>query len=723
MEPARSATPHGEGGGPTAARGGTADSRPGPSRDLALWGILALGLLLRLWKLDGDLPYVLHYDEPTMVDNAVWMWRHGTLNPHFFNYPTGLIYLLAAFYGLVMLGGVIAGRFDGFAQALQWIGSGTYPRPPEGGVLYFYPTLGVPALYLIGRSISVAAGVIAIAAIHAVARRIGGSPRAARMAAFFLAVSPLAVEHSHLITTDMASAGLATLALLGAIRAEAGGRKEWILAGILAGLAAGTKYNAGLVALVLAALAVWRWRSERMNATRLLLYGALAAALAFIVTTPYAVLDFSRFAKDLAYEFHRVSSITPTFRGAEAVEATPAEKIGGIVWHNLGAAGMIAALAGAAAAIRTRRFGPSAVVVWVAATFLPMFMWESLYARYILLPWPAVLLLAAWGVEAVLGSISRWRKLTPDAERKVLALLLILVLLPGTIRLVRRESRRATLDPRIEMTAWIDENVPAGERVVIEPGGAFPRTDRLTVDRIDFLGRELPATYLSRGIRFLGASGRERLVRGEEACRGVFRNLDAIKDSSDIVWSRDRYAIYYLRGRLEWEDSLSAALDRGDLAGGREMLEARTEAFSPTPYLWKTLSFLRLQLGDTAAAAQGYRIVAAMDTTDVETPLILSDLALGERDWDEALRHLAVARRISPRAHLIHHNLAVAYLYRAQDRLRAGGRDSARVDWNRARESAAYCAKVAPADPEMLAIRDQVDRMGRRWGFEEGRRP
>ena len=84
---------------------------------------------------------------------------------------------------------------------------------------------------------------------------------------------------------------------------------------------------------------------------------------------------------------------------------------------------------------------------------------------------------------------------------------------------------------------------------------------------------------------------------------------------------------------------------------------------------------------------------------------------------DEAIARLHQAQKVAPRDPLVAHNLAVAYLYRAQSRYRAGEVELAREDWLVARRHAAVCAKSAPGDTRMIAIGEQVDRMGRRWGF------
>lgn len=695
--------------------------------DRSLLAATSVAAILRFWRIRGDLPYVFHYDEPTLVDNAVWLWQHHTLNPHFFNYPTGFIYLLAALFGAVLALGLLFGRFAGAAGAMSWLTSGTYARPPEGGVLYFYPTVGVPILYVIARCVSALFGLASVILVHAVALRAGASRTVARMAAWLLALSPLAVEHARLATTDSAAMAAATACLLVVIAAERGGARAWIAAGALGGLAAGFKYNAGLVVLVLPVLAAMRMRGERgrqalsgpaprMQSLRLLAIAAASAIAVFFVTTPFALLDFGRFARDLGYEFRRVGSVTESFQGQAAIEKAPLEKIAGILWHNLGVPAWIAGIWGIVAMARTRRFGPIAILCWVAIALLPQLRWQSLYARYLLPPWPALLILVAWGIEDAAGRIGA---AFGGARRRAVAVwaLSIIVLAPGTIRLVERESRRARPDPRIEMTHWVEANVPPGERLAIEPGGAFPPAESYSIHRYDFLGRNTPDLYRAHGIRYLLGSGRESRVKGEAAYAEVIANLERIRSASDVLWSDPPYTIYKLRGGAAWEDEVAAALARGDTAAARRTLEDAVRSGGGTPHAWKQLAALRADTADPDGARAAYAEAARLDPGDAEAPLALANLAIEARSWDEALQRLADALRAAPRDPLVRHNFAVVYLYRAQDRVKTGNRSGAREDWDLARENAAEAAKFAPGDPQMTGIVDQVARMGVRWGF------
>jgi 4-amino-4-deoxy-L-arabinose transferase-like glycosyltransferase len=682
------------------------------------WLVLFLigGAALRLHHLAGDLPYVFHYDEPTLIDNAVWMWQHRTLNPHFFNYPTGLIYLLAALFGCVMLGGRIGGVFASGAEAIAWLAGGTYPRPAEGGVLYFYPTLGVPALYLMGRTWSALASTATIGLAYAIARRCTGERTVARSAALFLALSPLAVEHAHLATTDSTAAAAATGALLAALHAEGAGRRFWARAGALAGLAAGIKYNAGLVVAALPLLAVWQRREARWEGARRLLAAAGAAFLVFLLTTPFALFDAPRFSRDLAHEFHRVGSVIQSSQGEGAAQASPAEKIGAVLNADLGVPMILAVLAGGFLALRARRYAPAALLVWVAAALLPQLGWRTLYPRYLLPVWPAILVLAAWGVHAAAHRTVPFLRVRHAREiAPVLACLLVLAL--PSQRLLVREAARSRPDPRVAMTEWIEVNIPAGERIVLEPGGPFPSSERYSLDRVDFLGRSSPEQYLGRGARYLAGTGRESRIASDPSLAPMAAGLEAIRAASDRVWEEGRYVVYRLRGGGEWEGLMEEARTAGDPARARAILEEIARGPGATPHGWKLLAEARAGTGDTLGALAAYEAAARLDSTDVEIPLAIGNLHLDREAWDAALAQFERAGYLAPRDPLVFHNLAVAHLYRARDRWQSGDRDGARRDWQAARDQAEAVVKFAPGDRELGAIFDQVARAGHAFGF------
>src|SRR6185436_10154551 len=83
--------------------------------------------------------------------------------------------------------------------------------------------------------------------------------------------------------------------------AQSGTRRDLVAAALATGLAAGTKYNGGLVALpVLYAVIISPKRTSRQSRVR---DAAIAVALmvaAFLCTSPYTMFEFSRFWADFA---------------------------------------------------------------------------------------------------------------------------------------------------------------------------------------------------------------------------------------------------------------------------------------------------------------------------------------------------------------------------------------------------------------------------------------
>src|SRR6516165_2576307 len=87
---------------------------PLPSRRLtaAMLGIVAFGLILRLWGIGNGLPYVVGVDEPEIMERAMHMMKTGDFNPHpFFDYPAFMMYVQTA---------VASVRFLAGAQASKW---------------------------------------------------------------------------------------------------------------------------------------------------------------------------------------------------------------------------------------------------------------------------------------------------------------------------------------------------------------------------------------------------------------------------------------------------------------------------------------------------------------------------------------------------------------------------------------------------------------------------
>src|SRR5262252_6181299 len=195
---------------------------PSPKSDPRRWGgpgtalvaILAGAAALRLVGIQYGLPFgnLLNPDEQSIVPRAWKMVHGGGLDPHWFDYPTLVMYVLAPF------------------QA--------WDAQPS---------------VLTARIVVVVLGLLAVAASWWLGLRAYGT-LAAVVAAAVVAVETTHVAYSHMAVTDvpLTAAIAASLALM------IGGRLEW--AGVVAGLAAGAKYP-GVFLLAPLVVAAWgRWR-------------------------------------------------------------------------------------------------------------------------------------------------------------------------------------------------------------------------------------------------------------------------------------------------------------------------------------------------------------------------------------------------------------------------------------------------------------------------------
>jgi 4-amino-4-deoxy-L-arabinose transferase-like glycosyltransferase len=266
-----------------------------------LVAVLSLAVILRVLGMRFGLPHTLaRPDEDATVAIALKFFTRS-FNPGFFDWPSLFMYVTTV---------VFVGYFQ-FGRLLGWF--------PYEHTFLAAATRNQAPLRVITRSLSAAAGVLTVATVYAIGRRLFDRT-IALVGAFFLAVSALHVRDSHFGVTDVAATFLVTWSFLNTVAfAQTRRPRDWIASAVLAGAAASTKYNAGLVvlpglyAIVLGAAhahEAWSLRVRRFVAYIVL------AIVAFFVGTPYALIDRPAFLAAL-------ESITAHLRGGHAAMAGP----------------------------------------------------------------------------------------------------------------------------------------------------------------------------------------------------------------------------------------------------------------------------------------------------------------------------------------------------------------------------------------------------------------
>jgi hypothetical protein len=408
---------------------------------LALAGVLLGALALRLWGIRHGLPFSYNVDEEGhFVPVAIGFFGHD-LDPGYFLNPPGYTELLYAVYAV-------------------WFGG-------RNAVAHAYLT-DPSEVFLIARVTVALLGVTAVWLLHLTAARLWDR-RVGLLAAALGAVAFLPVFYSHLALNDVPATAPATLALLGAaLVLRGGGMRAVLLGGLGAGLAAGTKYTAGIVLLPLLTAILVTARERRQSLVRALLAptaAACGAALAgFLVANPYALLDFDAFHAGVARQRSLAS-------GEELAKLGLTQRNGVLyyLWSLTWGVGWIPALAALGGAVRLAlRDRRLALVLLPAPVLYVLFMGlqERYFGRWLLPVLPIAILLAAYGGMALARAIA---SRAPRLALPATALVALALLAQGLVHSIHVDRVLARPDTRGSARTWLLANVPAGARVVIEP--------------------------------------------------------------------------------------------------------------------------------------------------------------------------------------------------------------------------------------------------------------
>ncbi|HEY0604270.1 MAG TPA: glycosyltransferase family 39 protein [Herpetosiphonaceae bacterium] len=422
-------------------------ARSGRLALLAITAITLAALLLRVWKANWSLPFVPHPDEPAIMNVVLRMLRNGDPNPHFFYYPSLWIYVQSASAWLHLQWGIAQGLYTGAAQLPQTTDIAT----------------SVPGFFTWGRVATALAGTATVPVLYTLARKVGGSI-AGFVVALLLTVNTFHIIHSHYITTDVPSELFVGLALVWTLAiVERGSWRDYLLAGALAGAAAGIKHHAALTAVAITVAHVIRWRGRFLHELGRLVGAAAAMIGVFLLTSPYIILAFPEFQRDLSHQLGDYAigghgDITGRWPVAYYLDFFEDQAVGTL-------SGLLA-LWGTIALVLRRDW--RVVVLWsLLLAYLLIFLAQgNHWMRNIIATQIPLLALAGVGLADLLN---RLRAALPrPAIAAITVGALVVLLLPASAGAVRYEQRLQRGDSRVQTLRWIEANVPPGVRVAGE---------------------------------------------------------------------------------------------------------------------------------------------------------------------------------------------------------------------------------------------------------------
>jgi len=411
------------------------------ARCLVVAFVVLAALALRLAGVGYGLPYQFHPDESNYVYKAVNFGK-GDLNPHNFYHPTLFMYALSPWFGGFTAFGFVSGMWRSLVEFQAdyivnthhfWLAARVFAACVGAATVFL--------TYLAGR------------------RRFGFST--GLVAAIVLALAFLHVEHSQYATTDVAVTLFVPAVILLALGIIEKPRPAcYVFGGMLAGLAAATKYPGGAVFLPL--VVAHLLRAKEGLPKRIRLYGPPIAiaylVVGFLVGCPYALLDFKTFWQDL--RFMMAISAEPWLVGT----GEPGWKLYLLKTLGTGEGVLFAAAAVAATVVALFRSNKDRVLaVFPIAYFLYMGTRPFAFDRFLLPVYPAVALLMA---RLVVGFASRLKR--PAWRLAVGAALTALIMARPSVEVFRLAGFRRLEDPRAKAREWIHKNVPGESSVLTD---------------------------------------------------------------------------------------------------------------------------------------------------------------------------------------------------------------------------------------------------------------
>ena len=412
---------------------------------LILFLILLGAAAVRVWGINFGLPDIAcRGDEEVIVSIAFSPFSH--FHPFRFDYPSLFKYLNLCGYFLYYLFRVLTG---GYMRYFDFAAREVYISPYS--------------FYLIDRCLSALLGVGTVWVTYRAARALFDRTTAL-LSAFFLSLAYLHVRDSHFGTVDVPMAFFIMASVFYLIKSSQEPTvKNYVWAGICAGLAASTKYAGVLLCIPMCAVNA-ATVSGAGHAKRIIpfdrkaLFFLIACALSFLAGTPYAALDFSRFLPELLEVLHKTEQGTGIVRG------------GGWWYHlrftlffGLGAPLFFSSLIGMGILFRSQ---------WRKAVYLcsfPLVYYaiigncNMVFVRYCMPLVPFLCITGAVFAGRLTGLLRRYPD--PLLRKAGVFLVPVLIIAPSFVSVVSFDDLLTKKDNRLCAAEWMDKNLKGGSVV------------------------------------------------------------------------------------------------------------------------------------------------------------------------------------------------------------------------------------------------------------------
>ncbi|OGL38851.1 MAG: hypothetical protein A2042_01775 [Candidatus Schekmanbacteria bacterium GWA2_38_11] len=395
----------------------------------------------------------------------------GDLNPHFFLYPSLYLYILYITYGLYYL---LLKGLDFFSSLDD---------------LFTLFVLNPAPLHFISRGITALLGTLTIYLLYLLSKKLY-SREIALISSLILSLTYLHARDSHFGTTDVPLTFLILLAYIFISDIFLSG-KNYILAGIISGFSVSMKYNGAILAVpILIAHLLSKETFEESFVKKFfnkkIIFSALAMISAFLLTSPYVLLDYKSFLASIKF-------LTKALRQGIGMEL-------GIGWifylkftlrYGIGAPLLLASLAGMAYLIYRHRKEDILLLSFPVIYYLIIGNSHGVFSRYMIPVLPFLSLFTAVVIYDFISSI----KILKNYKLLASILVSILVLIPSIYSIISFNNTIFKKDTRNLAADWIKTNLPSGSRIYMHGHYEYelpllPRDlENIEADIVDFKER------------------------------------------------------------------------------------------------------------------------------------------------------------------------------------------------------------------------------------------
>lgn len=495
-----------------------------PARDrTAAWLVLVvlLALAARLVALRHGLPHAYNADEelhfvPQAARAADGDWYSG-----YFENPSGLTYLLAVVFRSVL------------------------PGVDVTRLLVDDPTL----VLTVARLVVALLGSATVVAVALAGRRAFGRT-AGVWAAAFVALTYLPVFYAHHALNDAVTPLPLALGLLACLRLhERGGTGTAALAGLAVGVAAGVKYLAAPMAVLIALTLLLRVLAGRQSlpaALRDVVVAAGTCLSGLVVVNPFMVIEAGKFWVDVTGQSAQAGTAKLGQSGSAWTDYPVT-----LLW-GFGVVPVVLAVVGLVLAWRRDRATALLLVTFPVLLYVAMAAQDRWFARWLLPAYPALAVLAGHGADRV--AVALRRRLPGAVRPAAAAVVAVLALAQSVVDVVRSDRLLLRTDTRTEVLAGLSAQPEPG-RVVVEPAvpgswrrelrdaGWELRPVRRPFQRYELgLGPGLLDTYRAEGWCWVVVSGHQRdrgLAAGLPDATAYYRRL---AEEGEVVLAASPFA-------------------------------------------------------------------------------------------------------------------------------------------------------------------------------------